>query len=43
VSYFALKVAPEAAVGVEGSANLVPERIKQRMATWWPEILDLLN
>jgi hypothetical protein len=42
VSHFALKVAPEAAVGVDGSARLIPERIKQRMSTWWPEILDLL-
>jgi hypothetical protein len=42
VSHFALKVAPAAAVGAGGSANLIPERIKQRMAVWWPEILEIL-
>jgi hypothetical protein len=42
VGHFALKVAPEAAVGAAGTAHLIPERIKQRMAHWWPELLELL-
>lgn len=43
MAHFALKVAPDAAVGAEGSANFIPERIKQRMSAWWPEILELLR
>jgi hypothetical protein len=43
MAYYALKVAPEAAVGAGGSANLIPERIKRRMAVYWPEVLEILR
>jgi hypothetical protein len=38
IAHFALKVAPEAAVTAEQGANLIPQRIRQRLASWWPEI-----
>lgn len=41
VAYFALKVAPEAAIGQGGSADLLPTRIKQRLAQWWPELWSM--
>ncbi|MFP3940363.1 MAG: hypothetical protein ACLF0P_08650 [Thermoanaerobaculia bacterium] len=39
VSHFALQVAPDAAVGPQGTASLIPDRIKQRIVRWWPEVL----
>jgi hypothetical protein len=38
IAYFALKVAPSVAVGQGGAADLVPQRIKSRLAQWWPEL-----
>jgi Restriction endonuclease NotI len=37
IAYFALKVAPEAAIGQGGSADLVPAQIKRRLSIWWPQ------
>jgi len=38
ISYYALKVAPEAAVGREGSAVGLPAFIRKRLGVWWPEL-----
>jgi len=38
VGYFALKVAPAAAVGQSGSSGLVTDRIKLRLSRWWPQL-----
>jgi hypothetical protein len=40
VAYFALKVAPEAAVGQGSAADLVPEKIKSRLSRWWPQLWE---
>ncbi len=37
VSYYALKVAPEAATAGSGSADRVLNTIRRRLAKWWPE------
>jgi hypothetical protein len=41
VAYFALKVAPAAAIGQGGSVDLVPDSIKRRLARWWPQLWQL--
>ncbi|HEX3532138.1 MAG TPA: hypothetical protein VH988_34190 [Thermoanaerobaculia bacterium] len=41
VAYFALKVAPEAAVGRGSTANVLPARIRQRLNQWWPQLWSL--
>lgn len=38
VAHFALKVAPEAALAVGGSADRVLETIRKRLASWWPQL-----
>ena len=42
VSHYALEVAPAAAVGEGGSADRLLATIKQRLATWWPELAPQL-
>lgn len=37
VGHFALKIAPQAAIAEGGAVSLLPIRIKQRIAIWWPE------
>lgn len=41
VAYYALKVAPEIAVAQGGSADLIPKRIKSRLARWWPQVWEM--
>lgn len=36
LAHFALRVAPEAAVGSGGLIDLVPRKIAQRLSQWWP-------
>ena len=38
LAYFALKVAPEAALEQGGSADLLFDSIRTRLAQWWPEL-----
>jgi len=38
VAHYALKVAPEAAIGKGGSARKIPERIRHRLGKWWPDL-----
>jgi hypothetical protein len=38
VSYYALKVAPEAAVAPGGASDRLLATIRRRLATWWPEL-----
>lgn len=38
MAYFALKVAPEAAVGDPRSIGRVLARVRQRLELWWPEL-----
>ncbi len=37
VGYYALNVAPQVALSEGGAINLLPIRIAQRIALWWPE------
>jgi hypothetical protein len=39
VSYFALKVAPEAAISEGGAAGGLLTTIRNRIAMWWPELV----
>jgi len=39
VAHFALRVAPEAAVGAGGSADSLPARILSRLTEWWPALV----
>lgn len=38
IAYYALKVAPLAAVGESGMIDLIPARIRARLAQWWQEL-----
>lgn len=38
ISYYALRVAPEAAVAAGGSADRLLTTIRRRLITWWPEL-----
>jgi hypothetical protein len=38
ISYYALTVAPQAAVSAQGFADTILPAIRKRLATWWPEI-----
>lgn len=38
LAHYALRVAPEAAVGSEGLVGLVPQRIFARLRQWWPDL-----
>lgn len=40
VSYYALEVAPAAAISEGGESDRVLERIAKRMAAWWPEVIS---
>lgn len=42
VGHFALKVAPEAAVGKSGAITQIPDRIVERLRDYWPEFGRLL-
>ncbi len=39
VSYYALKVAPEAAIAPGGSVDRLQMAIRRRLSTWWPDLV----
>lgn len=40
VSYYALKVAPEAAISPAGSADRLQVAIRRRLSAWWPDLVS---
>lgn len=40
LAYYALEVAPAAAISAGGDSDRILERISTRMADWWPEVIS---